>query len=1059
LRKFLATSLIALCLLALVPVISLLIIARVQHKSVHQEFVSIINQTLDGDITIQDFSLSYLRSFPKVSIRIKELTLGHQAKQVQRIGELEMRLNLLRFWNREIRLDDLIIRDGALFSMVDSLGNKTRLFPEKDSATAKTEKRVQPIEIENIRMYNCKLQFGNDFKRNRVQILVHHAHLNLSAQDSLLYIRGNISGHLDSLISNNSALIADHPFTGGELVLKVNQITGVKELIGGHVDMHTLRLTPRFQMKPHLNGQLIEVHVDGGDSFNNLMGLIEFHSGLAIEQVSPEAELRISFNQSGFVSPLVRPYTELDFEIIAAEFTGEKFPQPIEVGKIKGNYNNGEAHSTQTTMLVIDTLYAFIGDSYVHGKLKLTNLNDPVIDSRLMASLDLTHIVPQTENIGVAGTIEADVHIEGRISDLKDAHSKGKKSAKGTIEVKDLRLLVREQGYNLNFVNGSILLNNHLLEVTRLVGAFNESAFRFQGNFENLDEYIIEENQDLSGKFVLNFEQLDIRSLMKDQGKKPAVKPKNASALNLAGLSFDFLVQGKEVITDFGNLKDLKVDSHFENSVLDIHSFALNYQDGTLGGYGEVWLDDGAIDSITATINGKFGTFEFQSPEADKGDKQDEPFIFPDFINANIALNISQGQAAGIEFKDVVLHTNILGEKVGVHKLKFEAFGGTTDVTGSLLFGEEGLCEIMAKGEVHYDQVDLEPLLGNNPNRQDSTKQDLLEAIPALELDLIVLANNVLYRDFKISSLSSHIVAGSANPEKGNTDFPLSFGLDKLQIDTRVSKLLYNNAGIDDIHLVMVYANDKLELNRFNFAFADGSVDMTGYLNREKGNVYPGYILARIDTIDIEQLFAAFDNFDQTAFTDQNTSGQISTSAHYYFMLDQNFKPSGKDNLLIAGSRIHHVELDKVEPIEKTLFFVGHKAKDKMIISELDMNLVMIGNVIYFNDVFMNDNIANLDAFGKVNLDNQMMDVGLEVSLTDLFFRTKKERVAETMEGIVKLDTDAKLYLDINGSLNDQKLKLISGKKFHSSRKVLMKEVKKAEKLFQQTHSKASQIN
>jgi hypothetical protein len=50
------------------------------------------------------------------------------------------------------------------------------------------------------------------------------------------------------------------------------------------------------------------------------------------------------------------------------------------------------------------------------------------------------------------------------------------------------------------------------------------------------------------------------------------------------------------------------------------------------------------------------------------------------------------------------------------------------------------------------------------------------------------------------------------------------------------------------------------------------------------------------------------------------------------------------------------------------------------------------------------------------------------------------------MEGIVKFDKDAKLFVGINGTLSDSKLSLISDKKFHKNRQELSNEIKKAVK-------------
>ncbi len=72
---------------------------------------------------------------------------------------------------------------------------------------------------------------------------------------------------------------------------------------------------------------------------------------------------------------------------------------------------------------------------------------------------------------------------------------------------------------------------------------------------------------------------------------------------------------------------------------------------------------------------------------------------------------------------------------------------------------------------------------------------------------------------------------------------------------------------------------------------------------------------------------------------------------------------------------------------------MGHKSKDKMIVKDLNVNAFLFKDEIYFTDVLMNDNIANLDVYGEVDLGEKELDVGIEISLSDLFFRSKKTRI------------------------------------------------------------------
>ena len=153
-------------------------------------------------------------------------------------------------------------------------------------------------------------------------------------------------------------------------------------------------------------------------------------------------------------------------------------------------------------------------------------------------------------------------------------------------------------------------------------------------------------------------------------------------------------------------------------------------------------------------------------------------------------------------------------------------------------------------------------------------------------------------------------------------------------------------------------------------------------------------------------------------------------------------------NLIILNTKISDAEFNQVEPIVKTLFFVGHKSKDKMIVKDLNVNAFLFKDKIYFTDVLMNDNIANLDVYGEVDLGEKELDVGIEISLSDLFFRSKKTRMVQTQAGEIDLENDSKLFLKMAGPLSDHKLSMINQRKFDNNRSDLLAEIKKAQKEF-----------
>ncbi|MCD4682289.1 MAG: AsmA family protein [Bacteroidales bacterium] len=348
--------------------------------------------------------------------------------------------------------------------------------------------------------------------------------------------------------------------------------------------------------------------------------------------------------------------------------------------------------------------------------------------------------------------------------------------------------------------------------------------------------------------------------------------------------------------------------------------------------------------------------------------------------------------------------------------------------------------------DLPFGNIQMDLLVSDYKNDKINYNADVNLLIDSLDIDklLKMKALGIPAQKFK-----------SQEPATSNKKNPL-LGLPdniNLKLNTSAKYISYKNAIVEDLILQITSNNEKLDLEKLDYKFAGGKMNIHGQLTMPNSSDHlkwsdeyaKGYLYSKADSIDIQKFFISFDNFGQNVFTADNSSGKISWASHYYFDLDEDYKLKKDDDLWLINAIVYHAEFDKVEPIEKTLFFIGHKAKDNMIVSKLDVNAFMFGNKIYFSDVLMNDNIANLDVFGEVDLNEKELDLGLEISLSDLFFRSKKERLAETQEGIVNLDKDAKLFLRMTGSFSDHKLKMISKRKFNKNREYLLDDIKTAE--------------
>ncbi|NTW45000.1 MAG: hypothetical protein HGB14_11365 [Anaerolineaceae bacterium] len=266
-------------------------------------------------------------------------------------------------------------------------------------------------------------------------------------------------------------------------------------------------------------------------------------------------------------------------------------------------------------------------------------------------------------------------------------------------------------------------------------------------------------------------------------------------------------------------------------------------------------------------------------------------------------------------------------------------------------------------------------------------------------------------------------------------------------------QLVYENINVSGLSMDLKYSVDGIELKKLDLELADGKMHLEGTLRNIHTGTYPGHIYLKADDIDLQKILKSFDNFDQDDFTWENSSGKISIASHHYFRMDEGLSFIRDRNFWLGNILVHHAEFKQVEPIQNALFFIGHKAKDTMVVSELNLNLLLSKNKIYFRDLLMNNNIANLALSGEIEVDKQEMDLWTAISLTDLFFRSKSQRIAETQEGIITLDTDSKLYLRMNGEFNNHKLDLVNVKNYNQHQDDIVKEITRARDTFKETRA------
>lgn len=992
-----------------------LYLSKVHHTTAHKEFVRLVNEEFDGEASFKDFDYSYFKSFPNVYVRVDSFQIHDSNSGVSKIGKMEVLLNLRSLWNHKIEIEKFRFYGVQFHAEVDSIGNKPRFY----SYTKNSEnKRLHQLLIksQDILIKDSRFYFGNKVKGNRFYISVQKADLNLLVNDSVILVSGDVFAKLDTLVSNNKILIKNQPAKVEDAVFRINRISNKKELLEGRILAHSLELKPQLKMVPKDDGQLINFKISSTGNFDSFLGLFELHSGMNLKQLNPDAELSMSFNQEGFVNPFKRPYSEVDFMIRNAVFTGEGLKHPIENFSASGNYNNGKDHSPKTGQIVIDTLHADIHESYINARFKLENLADPNIDAHLISEVDLGSLVKNKEKYTMSGFLDVNLFLSGKISEIEKLKLEGKQMAKGSVDFRDVNLEFKEKGINIQRLNASVQLDNEYFKINSFKGFVNESSIQFKGVFDNLIQYYSQGKGVLNGQMNVNFDELDLDSF--NVQKSFDEDPTSRFGLKLPKYEIDLNITGNRIKSQEMVLNNIRLITTLNPDDIEVESFAFDYDEGEVKGEAGIFFKSNEIDSLYLNTQISFEKLNL-SALINREQKKPKDSLGLDINDLPLKSNVQVVFFADeIVYKDQ--HVNnfnteveLVNNQILVKKLRTDLPFGKLDLFLEIDQFRDEYRSFSGSVNMNLDTLDLDQLLQSEALGLPGTKTASDKRVNALTED--------------------------------NPSLNLPKNLD-LKLRSTMNRVYYKNGQVDNLKIIIDYDKHKIDFKKVNFDFADGHVSTRAYILNKGPEDLPVSIYSRTDSLDLQQLLLTFNNFDQEIFNSENSKGSLSWRSELFFNLNKPFYPLTPDNLWKFELRLHDAEFKEIEPIDKTLFFIGHKAKDNLIVKDLDLTAYVYKQKILFKDLFMNNNISNMDLFGEVDMQNSSIDIGAEISSTDLFLRSKKKRIERAKAGKESFDKDKKIYLKMEGLISDHKTKLSSKKKINRNRKKLSKSFQNAEK-------------
>ena len=588
----------------LLLIIALMLIPIFFKDEIKEMVIKEVNKSLTATLELDDFDLTFISTFPNLSIQLEGARLIGQ-------GEFkDLKLADIKNVRADVGLWDVIggdqIKIKAVHITEPTFNVKVLQSGLANYDIVKPDSLKTPEEVEEPSNFKMSLQeysitggkvVYNDLARNmhaEIQNLNHSGEGDLTADvidfktkttmDELTLDMDGMS-YLSKVKSDFVVnLLMEFTETTSIFTLKENtlQLNALKFNIDGFYEM----LADHDEMDLKLNAEQA--------TFKEFLSLIPTFYQSGYESMIASGSLALKAEAKGKLDDVNLPAWDAGLSVKNASIKYPDLPGKISgITVIAGSKFAGGSNLDAMT-IDVDKFHAdFVGNT-LDATLKMRNpMTDPLLKSGIQAKVNLAtlgQVVPLAEGESYSGKLDADINIDGRMSALEREDYDAFK-AEGT-------LLLKEMNYASKDLNKEVIIDELLfrfspqnLSLEKLVGKTGNTDFSMAGKVDNYMAYVFKDEL-LKGSFTFNSNYIDLDELM---NLVPALESEAAATTEAqsaesgepllipANIDFDMMTSIGKMRYNGIDIKNLGGKVTLKDEIATLHNLNMDAMGGAIG--------------------------------------------------------------------------------------------------------------------------------------------------------------------------------------------------------------------------------------------------------------------------------------------------------------------------------------------------------------------------------------------------------------------------------------------------------------------------------------------
>lgn len=583
---------------------ALILIPIFYKDKILQLIIKEANKELTAELSISDFDLTILKTFPKLTMELKEVRLAGKDEfdgiDLVNLKSLEAKLD---FWSviggDQIEIESIKLVEPHVNVKVLYNGRANYDIVKPDSL--KTVEEIAEPSSFKLALKSYEIQGGEISYIDKpgslsavIANLNHSGNGDLTAEtidfetkttaDAITVIMDGIpylsQVKTDAVVN----LLIEFTENSSTFTLKENEITlnAFKTSYDGYFAM----IDDYYDMDLSLDASK--------SSFKELISLIPSVFRTGYESMLTKGTFELNGMVKGKMTETELPAWDFNLNVDNASFRYPDLPAGFEKITIRANTSREQGSNLDNIRVDIDKFYTEFVGNVIDANMKLrTPMSDPNIALNLLAKMDLASlekVMPLEPGESYNGKLDANVKLAGKMSSI-DNERYEEFNAEGWIKLMDMVYSSPDLGKEVAVQNMLFKFNPKDLSLEEMNATLGNSDFAMKGTIDNYLGYALRDEV-LTGRFNFNSTNLDLDEIMGFSSDENNASTEQTNSIENVdsdpikipeNIDFDLNTSIAKMNYDGIDINNFKGNVNLSNSVASLNNVYMNTMGGTVG--------------------------------------------------------------------------------------------------------------------------------------------------------------------------------------------------------------------------------------------------------------------------------------------------------------------------------------------------------------------------------------------------------------------------------------------------------------------------------------------